>query len=92
MKFEKTLENGLREMKKLFAKLHKANAINTSEAAEKVFFLYETCGFPKEMIVEEMEKEGFNFDKKALSSAFDEKYKAHQELSRAGGNKNSQVD
>ena len=83
-KFKSALENGLREMKKLFASFDKANAINTSEAAEKAFFLYETCGFPKEMIVEEMEKEGFNFDKKALSSAFDEKYKAHQELSRAG--------
>lgn len=80
-KFQKTLENGLREMKKVYGE---ATGMDAVTLAEKAFFLYESYGFPQEMIVEELEREGLKFDVKAFMAAFDKKFAAHQELSRAG--------
>lgn len=80
-KFQKTLENGLREMKKVYSE---AAGMDAKTLAEKAFFLYESYGFPQEMITEELEREGLKFDVKAFASAFDLKFAAHQELSRAG--------
>ncbi len=80
-KFQKTLENGLREMKKVFGE---ATGLDAAALAEKAFFLYESYGFPQEMIVEELEREGLKVDVKAFASAFDAKFAAHQALSRAG--------
>ncbi|MCC6643739.1 alanine--tRNA ligase, partial [Candidatus Peregrinibacteria bacterium] len=81
-KFQKTLENGLREMKKLFGEA--AGGMAPAELAEKAFFLYESYGFPQEMIVEELEREGLKFDTAAFANAFQAKFAAHQALSRAG--------
>lgn len=80
-KFQKTLENGLREMKKIFGE---AAGLSAQQLAEKAFFLYESYGFPQEMIVEELEREGLKLDVKAFAAAFDTKFKAHQDLSRLG--------
>lgn len=80
-KFQRTLENGLREMKKLFAE---ASGMSAEILAEKAFFLFESYGFPQELIVEELQKEGLSLDLKAFATAFDAKFAAHQALSRAG--------
>lgn len=77
-KFVKTLEHGEKE----FAK----NAEKTkSEGKEKidgpvVFRLYDTFGFPPEMTAELAEEQGLKID----MNEFDELFKKHQELSRAG--------
>lgn len=87
-KFQTTLENGLREMKKIFTELTADDASGKSQdakaLAEKAFFLYESYGFPQEMIVEELQREGLQFDAKVFAAEFDKKFKAHQSLSRAG--------
>ncbi len=47
------------------------------------FSLYETYGFPKELMQEFCKEKGIIFDE----SGFDEEYKKHQETSRAGAEK-----
>ncbi len=80
-KFQRTLENGLREMKKIMGE---ASELSVENLAEKAFLLYESYGFPSEMIVEELQNEGVNFDLDKFNQIFAEKFKAHQDLSRAG--------
>jgi alanyl-tRNA synthetase len=82
-KFKRTLENGLREMKKVFDG-EEVRKLNTEDLAQKAFFLYETYGFPVEMITEELEREGFKFDQKFFIESFTKRFKAHQSLSKAG--------
>lgn len=68
-KFNKTLEKGLRE----FAKVS-----NKDIDGETAFHLYDTYGFPIELTEELAYDAGINVDVKG----FQEKFKAHQELSR----------
>ena len=77
VKFNRTLEKGLREFEKAIKNIS-GNKIDKDIA----FKLYDTYGFPIELTQElaleanlEVDVEGFN-----------EKFKAHQELSRAGAN------
>ena len=70
-KFGKTLETGIRELGKI-----------EEIDGEKAFNIFQTYGFPYEMIVEELERRGFAFDEKKLKDEFDEKFKTHQDLSR----------
>ena len=68
-KFNKTLEKGLRE----FAKVS-----NKDIDGNVAFHLYDTYGFPIELTEELAHDAGINVDVKG----FEEKFKAHQELSR----------
>ena len=73
IKFNRTLEKGLREFEKI-----------TNNLTEKVlnkdlaFKLYDTYGFPIELTVELATEKGIEVD----VEGFHEKFKAHQELSR----------
>ncbi len=71
-KFKKTLERGLKEIEK-YKKLD----------GRLAFYLYETYGFPLEMTKEIAEERGQKINKKA----FEEEFKKHQEISRAGAEK-----
>ncbi|MFH1111624.1 MAG: alanine--tRNA ligase [Patescibacteria group bacterium] len=66
-KFSKTLEKGLRE----FSKLSQVNG-------KIAFDLYQSCGFPLELIEELSRERGFKIDK----NDFEQEFKKHQELSR----------
>lgn len=68
-KFNRTLEKGLRE----FAKVS-----NKDINGDVAFHLYDTYGFPIELTEELAHDAGINVDVKG----FEEKFKAHQELSR----------
>lgn len=70
-KFGKTLEIGLREFDK----------VEEIDGA-KAFNIFQTYGFPYEMIVEELERRGVAFDSIKLKDEFDENFHNHQELSR----------
>jgi alanyl-tRNA synthetase len=70
-KFGKTLETGLRELGKL-----------ETIDGKKAFDIFQTYGFPYEMIVEELEKRGVEFESIKLKDEFDEHFHNHQELSR----------
>ena len=75
MKFNRTLEKGLREFEKIVSTLD-SNILNKDLA----FKLYDTYGFPLELTVELAEEKGIEVDK----AGFEEKFKEHQAKSRAG--------
>ncbi len=72
-RFGKALEKGLIEAEKLGNRYRDAEVIPGEEA----FHLYETFGFPREMTEEVI-------GKPVDVPAFEERFKEHQELSRAG--------
>jgi len=69
-KFQETLERGINQFRKF--------ASNKKLSGKEAFLLYQSYGFPIEMIEEECKKNGVSFDKKD----FEKEQKAHQELSR----------
>ena len=71
-KFEKTLAEGLKQFEKIAAK-GDISGIDT-------FHLYDTYGFPLELTEELAKEKGLTVDKKS----FEEAFKKHQEVSRAG--------
>ena len=70
-KFRKTLNNGLREINKLIER-------NKSVSGKEAFTLYESFGFPVEMIQEELEKNNLSLD----LAEFDQAKEEHQKLSQ----------
>lgn len=74
-KFNRTLEKGLREFEKIVSNLE-----GTTLNKDLAFKLYDTYGFPLELTVELAEEKGITVDK----VGFEEKFKEHQEKSRAG--------
>lgn len=75
IKFNRTLEKGLREFEKLVTNL-KSDTIDKDQA----FKLYDTYGFPIELTMELAKEKDLKVDEEG----FKEKFKAHQEKSRAG--------
>ncbi len=69
-RFESTLENGMKEFKKIQDK-------TSSEGRKEIdgkdaFFLYDTFGFPVELTIELAEEEGFTVDEKGFETAMQE--------------------
>ena len=75
IKFNKTLEKGLKEFEKIASKID-----NGKMDKDNAFRLYDTFGFPIELTVELASEMGIKVDEEG----FKEKFKAHQEKSRAG--------
>ncbi len=73
-KFGKTLDKGLQEFEKLYAK------DNSCISDVDAFQLFATYGFPLEMTVEIARERGMKVDE----SGFKKEFKKHQELSRCG--------
>ncbi|MDE6029243.1 MAG: alanine--tRNA ligase [Clostridiales bacterium] len=74
-RFERTLENGMKEFEKL-CKYLQTNVI----AGKSAFRLYDTYGFPLEMTVELARERGFEVDVEGFNAKFAE----HREKSHAG--------
>ena len=74
-KFNRTVEKGLREFEKIVSNLN--DSILNKDLA---FKLYDTYGFPLELTVELAEEKGIKVDEEG----FKQKFKEHQEKSRAG--------
>ena len=70
VKFNRTLEKGLKEFEKVSDK---------DIDADTAFHLYDTFGFPIELTIELANDKGLKVD----VNGFNEKFKAHQELSRS---------
>ena len=73
IKFNRTLEKGLREFEKIVSKLE-----DKKLDKDLAFKLYDTYGFPIELTCELAKERGITVD----TEGFKEKFKAHQELSR----------
>ena len=94
-KFNKALSNGLKFFNDFILRIKPENSIHKLQKflgigrfqnifhGKEAFSLYETYGLPKELIQEFCEEKGVVFDEKG----FDEEYKKHQEISRAGSAK-----
>ncbi|MDE5561983.1 MAG: alanine--tRNA ligase [Clostridiales bacterium] len=74
-RFERTLENGMKEFEKL-CKYLQTNVI----AGKSAFRLYDTYGFPLEMTIELAKERGFEVDVEGFNAKFAE----HREKSHAG--------
>ena len=74
-KFNRTLEKGLREFEKITSNLSDGKLDK-----DLAFKLYDTYGFPIELTVELADEKNIQVD----VDGFYEKFRAHQELSRAG--------
>jgi alanyl-tRNA synthetase len=76
-RFESTLENGMKEFKKI---LDKTSAAGKKEIEGKdAFFLYDTFGFPVELTVELADEEGFTVDEEGFKASMEEqKQKARE--------------
>ncbi len=86
-RFGKTLDKGLKELEKLVReKYQKPARRSLGEGREKeitgedAFYLYETFGFPLEMVEEEVARQGLRVDKASFQAAFQK----HQDISRIG--------
>lgn len=82
--FQKTIERGLREMNKIWRPDDEQAKSETVKAGDKAFYVYETYGFPIEMIEEELEKNGYKIDQKTFRDTFEKAKEEHQAKSRAG--------
>ncbi|MEK7108466.1 MAG: alanine--tRNA ligase [Patescibacteria group bacterium] len=90
-KFAKTMDQGLRELEKLVRIgqiVHIPDGgqwpIYNRVDAKKAFDIYQTYGFPLEMIQEELAKRALLVDESEFRKAFDEHMRSHQNLSRVG--------
>ena len=89
-KFGKTLERGLKELNR-FIENWKGKAQRVSSVMKPfnrikgsdAFYIYETYGFPLELIQEELGRHGLTLDEEE----FKKELKKHQEISRAGKEK-----
>ncbi len=77
--FADTLEKGTREFQKLIERVP-AHIARKVISGKNAFNLYETYGFPIELTVEMAKEQDFEVD----MPGFEEAFKKHQELSRAG--------
>ena len=70
VRFESTLENGMKEFKKI---LDKTTAEGKKEISGKdAFFLYDTYGFPVELTVELAQEEGLTVDEEGFKTSMEE--------------------
>ncbi len=75
-KFEQTLEHGLKEFQKI---ANNTKILDSNQA----FLLFQSYGFPLEMIKELATEQGIQVDEKGFAAEFNK----HQELSRVGAEK-----
>jgi len=80
-RFDKTLSEGLRHFEKLIQE--KLQEGEKTIKGEEAFFLYETYGFPLEMIQEICQEKNFELDREGFEKAFEQ----HQKISRRGAEK-----
>lgn len=78
-KFEKTLEQGIKEFEKLIKNLKNFAPDVKIIAGNKAFRLFDTFGFPLELTVELAGENGFEVDEDGFKKAFEE----HQAKSKA---------
>ena len=75
-KFRKTLREGLKELEKMIGSAEAGGPREVDPA--RAFFVYQTYGFPLELIQEELAKRARSVD----ARKFEEEARKHQELSR----------
>ncbi|TSC60149.1 MAG: alanyl-tRNA synthetase [Parcubacteria group bacterium LiPW_15] len=85
-KFNATLDKGLKEFDRRYPAA-KGSAVEGRHAGEDAFDLYQSYGFPLEVIGELLTERNYKFNEVEFRAKLDEEIKKHQEISRAGGEK-----
>ena len=83
-RFESTLENGMKEFKKILSERKSTGSIDGKSA----FYLYDTFGFPYELTLEMAEEEGLSVDE----AGFKEAMEAQKKLARENANFSQKSD
>ncbi len=78
-KFRKTLEKGIKRFK-IYDLRFKNEGMGVD--GKNIFDLYQTYGFPLELVLEELRNSEINIDENKLAEKFSERLKKHQDLSR----------
>lgn len=82
-KFSKTLEKGLKELKKDFERINTiGKEAKFSDLGELSFYYFETFGFPLELFLEELDASEIINNPEGIKNVFNERIKRHQELSK----------
>lgn len=69
-RFESTVENGMKEFRKILEQKKKADSSEID--GKSAFYLYDTFGFPIELTVEMAEEEGLKVDEEGFARAMEE--------------------
>ena len=80
-KFRKTLQSGIKEVNKLITNI-KNNNKKFENKNEESFRIFETYGFPPEMLIEELENNHIKINKEEFWHNHNKAFKKHQEASR----------
>lgn len=94
-KFRKTLENGLSRLEKFISnpeknyafrkvgdEVQRADWYPNDDIADVVFDLYQTYGFPLELVFEELIKRNINIDESKIRDKYKSRFEKHRDLSR----------
>ncbi len=87
-RFSKLLDQGIKHLAREMQQFDRATKLTVNDAtkiAEIAFHMYQTFGFPPEMVLEEFEQAGFPV--REFEEAFQKHFAKHQEISRAGQEK-----
>ena len=79
VRFEATLENGMKEFKKISEEKKSSGAKEID--GKSAFYLYDTFGFPVELTIEMAEEEGLKVDEDGFKAAMEEQKKRARENS-----------
>lgn len=79
VRFEATLENGMKEFKKISDEKKSSGAKEID--GKSAFYLYDTFGFPVELTIEMAEEEGLKVDEDGFKAAMEEQKKRARENS-----------
>ena len=85
-KFNVTLDKGLKEFDRRYPAA-KGSAVEGSHVGADAFDLYQSYGFPLEVIGELLTERNYKFNEAEFRAKLEEEIKKHQEISRAGGEK-----
>lgn len=85
-KFNATLDKGLKEFDRRYPEA-KGSSVEAAHVGADAFDLYQSYGFPLEVIGELLTERNYKFNEAEFRAKLEEEIKKHQEISRAGGEK-----
>ena len=85
-KFNVTLDKGLKEFDRRYPTAN-GSAVEAAHVGADAFDLYQSYGFPLEVIGELLTERNYKFNEVEFRAKLEEEIKKHQEISRAGGEK-----
>jgi alanyl-tRNA synthetase len=83
-KFFGVLKRGSQQVAKIISEISTSSKVDPHQMAEKAFNLYQSEGYPFEILLQEIKEAGIALDEKIFNKAFEDTFNKHQEISRGG--------